>query len=89
LPVVKVHPEDFMHRTARLALCCLGFVAACSSAAAPTANNPATTAAEGLDAAQGVNDEAAVLQSVDPRHRRDGDLHRDQQRAKPHGDLDE
>jgi hypothetical protein len=51
-----------MHRTARLALCCLGFVMACSSSSAPTADNPATTAAEGLDAAQGVNDEAAVLE---------------------------
>ena len=51
-----------MQRSQWLALFWLGLAAACSSSSAPTADNPATTAAEGLDAAQGVNDEAAVLE---------------------------
>lgn len=51
-----------MQRSPWLALFWLGLGVGCSSSSAPTADNPATTAAEGLDAAQGVNDEAAVLE---------------------------
>lgn len=51
-----------MHRSTVPMLVSLGFAAACSNSTAPTADNPAVTAAQGLDAVQGVNDEAAMLE---------------------------
>jgi len=51
-----------MHRPMIVVLVSVALGAACSNSTAPTADNPALTAAQGLDAVEGVNDEAALIE---------------------------
>lgn len=51
-----------MLRTALLGFVSLGLVLGCSGASAPAADDPATAAAEALDAAQTANDEGAAIE---------------------------